>query len=115
MPSEFRSVSAGDPDPAVNAEATDDIGEELSSTLGAIEQDEFDIWTVERHDEAGHSPAAAEIAPALARCRIGSVAVGPGMPNVCLELAGSKETTSLTAREYFEKPFVVGVHGRDAP
>ena len=112
---ELGRIPAGDLDPAVDAETTDRVSEEFRSTLGAVKQDEFELGPVERQNQTGHSPAAAQIAPALTRRRIGGVAVGPGMPDMELEFAGSEEPVSLTAREHLQEPFVVGVHGENAP
>ena len=87
--SKFRGVSAGDLDSAVDAESASGVGKEFGSALGAIEQDEVDLGLVDRHDQAGHSPAASEVTPTLARLRIGSAAVRPGMPKMGLNIAGS--------------------------
>ena len=94
--SEFGGIPTGDPDPPADAEVADGVSEELSSTLGAIKQDELDLGPIESDDQAGDSPATAQVAPALTRCRIGGAAVRPGMPNMSLELAGSEVTPSLS-------------------
>ena len=63
--SEFGGISAGDPDPVLDAEVANGVREELSSTLRAIEQDQLDLGPVESDDQAWHSPTAAHIAPEL--------------------------------------------------
>ncbi len=111
---EVGSVPAGDPDPAADAEAVSGVGEKLSSTLRAVEQDELDLGQIKRYDQAGHSSAAPQVAPALTRCWIGCVAVCTRVPKMRLEIPGSEETPSLTALEHLQKPFIVSAHGRNS-
>ena len=109
----LRGIPAGNPDSVADPEATDRVPQELRSALGPIQQSELDVRLIEGHDEPRHSPAASQIAPALARFRTGGAAMGPRVLDMRLQIDRAEITESLTARELIQEEFGGRTHGEN--
>ena len=104
--SELSGISERNCDAISESEVLNSGFEEICPPPGPIQQHKFHIGPHEGHHQSRHSPAAAEITPALTGRWMSGVVVGSRMGNVGQELSRPEKALALAVAKHREQAVI---------
>lgn len=104
--SELSGISERNCDAISESEVLNSGFEEICPPPGPIQQHKFHIGSYEGHHQSRHSPAAAEITPALPGHWMSGVVVGSRMGNMGQELSRAEKALALAVAKHGEQAVI---------
>ncbi len=109
-PGKLGGISERDRDTISELEVLNSDFEEISPSLGSIQEHELDVGLLQGHHKSRHSPTAPEIAPALAGHRSSRRVVGSRVLHMGQEVTGTQKTVLLAAPQHGNEAFFCRRH-----